>query len=109
MNQLPEVHGFGSGVGGSPDGIGASPDGIGLPPLGLTVQTVNESTPASTARKVIVQLYGLASIAGAGLGAYHGYKRNNSVGWAIGWAVLGGLFPIITIPVSMAQGFGERK
>lgn len=53
-------------------------------------------------------LYGLLGTAGMVMGAYHGYKRNNSVGWAIGWGLLGGLFPFITIPVSLAQGFGKR-
>lgn len=58
---------------------------------------------------VAMSLYGLASLAGTGIGAYHGYKRNNSVGWAIGWALLGGIFPIIVIPVAYAQGIGKRK
>ncbi len=48
------------------------------------------------------------SIAGTVLGAYHGYRRNDSVGWAIGWALLGGAFPLITVPVALAQGFGEK-
>lgn len=48
------------------------------------------------------------SLAGTAVGAYHGFKRNNSVGWAIGWAILGGLFPIIVIPVAFAQGIGKR-
>ncbi len=52
------------------------------------------------------QLLGWAAV---GAGAYHGYKRNNSIGWAIGWALLAGFFPIITVPVSLAQGFGKRK
>jgi hypothetical protein len=53
-------------------------------------------------------LWSVLSVAGMGTGAYHGYKRNRgSVGWAIGWGLLGGLFPIITIPVSLAQGFGK--
>jgi hypothetical protein len=47
--------------------------------------------------------------AGAAAGAYHGYKRTGSVGWAIGWALLGGMFPVITIPVALAQGFGKKK
>ena len=55
-------------------------------------------------------IYGILSLAGASLGAYHGYKRNDeSVGWAIGWALLGGAFPYVTLPVSYAQGFGKRK
>ena len=49
------------------------------------------------------------AVAGTALGAYHGYKRTESVGWAIGWALLGGLFPFITIPVAIAQGFGKPE
>jgi hypothetical protein len=55
-------------------------------------------------------VWGAISTLGTGLGAYHGYKRNGgSVGWAIGWGLLGGLVPIITVPVALAQGFGKRK
>ena len=50
-----------------------------------------------------------AAVAGTALGAYHGYKRTESLGWAIGWALLGGLFPFITIPVAFAQGFGKSE
>lgn len=50
-----------------------------------------------------------ASAAGVVVGAYHGYKRNDSIGWAIAWAALGGLFPLVTIPIAFAQGVGERK
>ena len=49
------------------------------------------------------------AVAGTALGAYHGYRRTESVGWAIGWALLGGLFPYITIPVALAQGFGKPE
>lgn len=52
----------------------------------------------------------VASIAGASLGAYHGYKRNHgSIGWALVWAFLGSAFPLITIPVALAQGFGKEE
>lgn len=53
--------------------------------------------------------WALLSVLGAATGAYHGYRRNDSIGWALGWAVLGGLFPIVTIPVSLAQGYGQPK
>jgi hypothetical protein len=52
--------------------------------------------------------YQVAAAAGGVLGAYHGYKRTESIGWAIGWSLLGGLFPFITIPIAYAQGFGQR-
>jgi hypothetical protein len=51
----------------------------------------------------------VGSMAGLAAGAYHGYKRNDSVGWAIGWAVLGSLFWPIALPIMFAQGFGQRK
>lgn len=56
----------------------------------------------------IDDVYPVLVTAGVAAGAYHGYKRNNSVGWAIAWALLGGMFPVITIPVSLAQGFGKK-
>ena len=52
-------------------------------------------------------LYGAASLAGTALGAYHGYRRNDSVGWGVVWALLGGAFPLVTIPVAIAQGLGQ--
>lgn len=57
---------------------------------------------------VVPSWYYWLSTAGMAAGAYHGYKRNDSVGWAIGWGLLGAMFPFITIPVSLAQGFGKR-
>jgi len=55
-------------------------------------------------------LWGLISAASAGVSAYHGYKRNNgSIGWAVGWGLLGGIFPVITPAIAFAQGLGERK
>ena len=50
-----------------------------------------------------------ASLAGGGASAYHGYKRNNSIGWALWWGFWGGIVPFFTIPVAYAQGFGKRK
>jgi hypothetical protein len=40
---------------------------------------------------------------------YHGYKRNDSVGWALVWGLLGGLVWPVTVPIAVAQGFGKRK
>ena len=52
--------------------------------------------------------WGVLSVLGAALSAYHGYKRNHeSTGSAVGWGVLGGLFPVITVPVALAQGYGK--
>lgn len=44
-----------------------------------------------------------------GLSFYHGYRRNRSWGWALGWGLLGGIFPVITPAVAFSQGFAKRK
>lgn len=68
-----------------------------------TTTTTNTDGTVST-------IVSLGRLAGAVTGAYHGYKRNNgSVGWAIGWFLLGGAFWPVTIPVSLAQGFGKPE
>ncbi len=48
----------------------------------------------------------LSTVSGA-ISAYHGYKRNQSVGWAIVWYLLGSIFPVITPVVAFAQGYGK--
>ncbi len=53
--------------------------------------------------------YSLLSTASAAVSGYHGYKRNDSIGWGIGWFLLGGLFPILVPTIGFAQGFGKRK
>lgn len=79
--------------------------------LGLVTQEYTRSLGATDPEKTSgwIWFWTIASVAGMGSGAYHGYRRNDSVGWAIGWALLGGLFPVVTIPVSIAQGFGKPK
>lgn len=59
-----------------------------------------------TTEMVILGVLGAASV---GVSAYHGYKRNNSTGWAIWWGFMGALFPVITPAIAIAQGFGKRE
>ncbi|MBL8605138.1 MAG: peptidoglycan-binding protein [Myxococcales bacterium] len=50
----------------------------------------------------------LVSTASGAASAFHGYRRNNgSIPWAVTWGFLGGLFPVITPAIAVAQGFGE--
>lgn len=74
--------------------------------VGAAMQT--NSTTTTTTSTTDFGLSHVLSLAGVGIGAYHGYRRNDSVGWAIGWALLGGMFPVITIAIALAQGFGVR-
>jgi hypothetical protein len=62
------------------------------------------ATDIGPAHAVLALIYVTATAAGA----YHGYKRNDSVGWAIGWGLAAGIFPYIALPIAAAQGFGER-
>jgi hypothetical protein len=80
-------------------GLGADAEPPPIPPL-------PDRPLLSPAVRVAWEVGALASTMAL---AYHGYKRNESIGWAIGWALLGGAFPIIGWPVALAQGFGKRK
>ena len=53
--------------------------------------------------------YAAVSLVATGLGAYHGYKRNNSVGWAIWWGFASGVAPFFALPIAYAQGFAKRR
>jgi len=107
QHTFQDVEAF-DGFGGSPDGLGATVRMLGddapAPNQGLVV----DSGPTVLKRTLAIT-YAIASVAGTGIGAYHGYKRNDSVGWAIVWALLGGLFPVVVIPVAYAQGIGKQK
>lgn len=54
-------------------------------------------------------VWSAVSTASMAASAYHGYKRNDSVGWAIWWGLMGAMFPVITPAIGVAQGFGKRK
>jgi hypothetical protein len=51
----------------------------------------------------------IASTASMAVSTYHGYKRNQSIGWALVWGALGAAFPILTPTVAIAQGLGKEK
>lgn len=54
-------------------------------------------------------VWAVAATASFAASIYHGYKRNDSVGWAIWWGLMGALFPVVTPTVAVIQGFGKRK
>jgi hypothetical protein len=41
--------------------------------------------------------------------AYHGYKRNQSVGWALAWGAAGAFTGPLALVIALAQGFGKKK
>lgn len=40
---------------------------------------------------------------------YHGYKRTGSIVWALIYGLAGKVFPIESVPIAIAQGFGQKK
>lgn len=40
---------------------------------------------------------------------YHGYKRTGSIVWALVYGLAGKVFPIESVPIAVAQGFGQKK
>lgn len=54
-------------------------------------------------------LFGILTIASGAASAYHGYKRNQSIGWGVWWFLMGSIFPIITPVIGVAQGFAKPR
>lgn len=52
--------------------------------------------------------WALVSTVSMAASAYHGYVRNRSVPWALWWGLMGGLFPIITPVIAVAQGYAKK-
>jgi len=50
---------------------------------------------------------GALSLLSAAASGYHGYKRNQSIGWGFVWFALGGMFPVFTPVIAVAQGYGK--
>lgn len=53
--------------------------------------------------------WGVAAMVSSAACAYHGYKRNDSIGWALVWSFTGFWFVPFTPIIAVAQGFGQRK
>lgn len=92
-------------------GVGADEATAAPTTIDETVIEAEPEAPPATEYETLYQsrLYTAIEMAGAVIGTYHGYKRNNSVGWALVWGVLGGMVPIFTIPIALAQGLGKKK
>jgi hypothetical protein len=57
----------------------------------------------------ISPIWRAVGLAGGAAGAYHGYKRTGSVGWAILWSFWGSFGAPLAVPIMLAQGFGKKK
>jgi hypothetical protein len=62
-----------------------------------------------TANLIVAGVTALAVTGSIAASAYHGYKRNNSAGWAAMWGFMAFLFPVVTPAVGIAQGWAKRE
>lgn len=92
--------------------------GLGLGQLGAAADRVPAMSPLTTlgqngteswwaASGPIQKTMYIAGLAAVPALAYHGYKRNNSVGWALVWGIFGSWVWPITVPVAFAQGYAK--
>jgi len=60
-------------------------------------------------KAALPKINGVLTVISAAACGFHGYRRNQSIFWSATWFVLGGIFPIITPVVALAQGFGKKS
>jgi len=77
-----------------------------LMPDGTVMST---TAPTSNGNGGPTTFWGAVRLGVIALAAYHGYRRNDSIGWAVAWAFLAGIAPPVVIGVAFAQGLGDRK
>lgn len=88
-----------------------SPSAAAIAPSGQTALNTPPPAPpinwADYRPSPVMSVVIAASVAAS---AIHGYRRNEgSVGYALLWAGMGFLFPIIVPAVAIAEGFGEPE
>jgi len=74
--------------------------------LGLDGLGQSTTQPPTMPKGVQIAVTAVAMVS-MGASVYHGYKRNNSVGWAVWWGLMGAMFPIITPVIAVAQGYAK--
>lgn len=82
---------------------------MGMGDVSAAVPTTASNPEAPVVDRGPLYVWAAISMLSGVTSLYHGYKRNNSLGWGLGWYALGVMFPLVTPTVAFAQGFGKRK
>lgn len=82
--------------------------------IGVTEEAIAVPAPASGIdidenRLALGITWATISTVSALASLYHGYKRNNSLGWGLWWGLMGGTFPFVTPVVGYAQGWAKPR
>jgi hypothetical protein len=67
-----------------------------------------ETEPKPTSLRDAIDSEPVSTAAAIAL-TYHGYRRTGSLFWALVYGALGRWKPAIAVPISIAQGYGQRK
>jgi hypothetical protein len=54
-------------------------------------------------------ILGALALVSAAASGYHGYRRNQSIGWAMIWFLAGSILPVFTPLIAVAQGYGKPR
>lgn len=76
-------------------------------PLGQASSSPPPPSSLAVASAPVATVWRVAGTAASAALAYHGYKRTGSVGWALVWAIAGGLVWPAGLAIAFAQGFGR--
>lgn len=83
---------------------GVDPSTVAVASSFLASTSLSGATGGDVASKV----WGFLAVASAAASGYHGIKRHRgSVGWGVAWFFLGGMFPVLTPVVAVAQGYAK--
>lgn len=84
--------------------------GGGLPHLASLADGASDAAAIeSVTRSPMFWVWNIGHLVAVPTLAYHGYKRNDSAGWAVVWGLFGSFVWPITIPIAFAQGYGKRR
>jgi hypothetical protein len=96
------MHYYSRGMGLGIDSLGQAADAVTSPNAGANAVTAEYATMGPL-RKVAM-VVGFAAVPAL---AYHGFKRNDSAGWAVVWGLFGSMVWPITVPIAIAQGYAK--
>lgn len=83
----------------------AAPSTLAVPHQSASNATPEHEQPSAAK----IAIWGTLSTASMIVSTYHGYRRNNSLPWALWWGLMGAVFPIITPTIAVAEGFAKPK
>lgn len=80
-----------------------------LLPMEKRLKSIPKPALANFDSEDLWTVWRVLAVASSGVCAYHGYRRNESVGWALAWGLFGAAMPVMAPSIAFAQGYGKPK